>query len=381
MQPMLRRASVALLGATVLAGSFATTVAAVDPEPSTTDLSWIANGPLQDNHPITIQASIQTAVNGWADNATIDFDEVDGLGAECHGVVVDAGNATQCVIPDLGPGTYHYEATYSGNAVVAGSVSNVLELVIVADTVDATNVKVNYATFYPVKDGYRDSLTISGNRQEAIAVTISIYNGNNKRVRQASKSSASGGYSYAWNGRDSKGDVLPAGKYRIVQKLVDAAGTTKSFTSYSNLSGKKLVTLTKTISKKGSAIDAKAGKLSVSGGTLILKPSNNGSVGGWQFKLPSALIYKKLSFSATASAPLAAPPALIAMQNFNWCSGSAWDTSCFNQVKAIGNTSGSSKTYTTSGSASANRDGKRVRGLVATLGVTVRVSKVQVKVT
>src|SRR5262245_32880557 len=121
MQPTLRRASTAILAATVLAGSFAASAAAVDPEPSTTILTWFANGPLQDNHPSTIAAGIQTTVDGWADNATIDFDEVDGLGAECHGVAVDPGNQTMCVIPDLAPGTYHYVATYSGNATVAGS--------------------------------------------------------------------------------------------------------------------------------------------------------------------------------------------------------------------------------------------------------------------
>lgn len=377
MQPTLRRASAALLGATVLAGSFATTALAADPEPSDLHVFLDAPNGLQEHHRFSLTVQVNTLSADYETDATLDFDEVDGLGDECHAIPVAAN---ECSI-DNPAGTYHYVVTYSGNALTEGSVSSAMEVVVTPDTLDATNVRLNLSTFYPVRDGYRDTVTISGSRNEPIAVTISIYNSGNKRVRLATRSLAGGAYSYAWNGRNSKGDVLPAGKYKVVQRLADAFGTAKSFTSYVNLSGKKLVTLTKTITKKGSDIDAKTGKLSASGSTLILKPSNNGSAAGWQFKIPSALIYKKLAFSVTASAHFAAPPALIAMQNFNWCSGSGWDTSCFDQAKGIGNSSGSTKTYTTSGSVKANRDGKRVRGLAATLGTTVRVSKVQVKVT
>jgi hypothetical protein len=128
-----------------------------------------------------------------------------------------AGDATQCSIPDIAAGTYHYTATYSGNAAVAGSESDPFELVIAADTLDASNVGRNYSTFYPRKDGYRDLLTISGHRAEPIAVDIRIYNSNGKRVKLVTKSRASGGYSYAWNGRKADGTILPAGQYRIVQ--------------------------------------------------------------------------------------------------------------------------------------------------------------------
>jgi hypothetical protein len=379
MQPTLRRASAALLGATVLAGSFATTVAAVDPAPSTTTLS-IVPGPQQDNHPVTLVASVDDGgVGGSADNATIDFVDQDGHGPSCLDVAVDAGNQTTCPINDPAVGTYHYVATYSGNATVAGSASDPVELVIVADSVDASNVKVNYSTFYPVKDGYRDALTISGNRQESIGVTISIYNSSNKRVRLASKSSATGAYSYAWNGRNSKGDVLPAGKYRIVQKLVDTAGTNKSFTSYANLSTKKLVTLNKAITKNGSAITAGAGNIATSSGVARLKGGSNAAIAGYQFKIPSAVVYKSLSFRVNAAARLSAPSSLIAMQNFNVCD--TWNTTCFDRAKAIGSSSGARKWYSTSGSPSSHRKGLVVRGLVGVPAGTVYVYKAEFKVT
>jgi hypothetical protein len=379
MLPRLRRASAALLAASLLTGSIASTVSAVDPIPSFTTLTWFANGPLQENHPITLLASIGTESDAWDDGTTVDFDEVDGLGGECHGVAVNPDNQMFCVIDNLEPGTYHYVATYSGNAEVAGSESDVLEITIVADTVDASGVKVNPLTFYPVKDGYRDALTISGHRLEAIAVTISIYNANNKRVKLVMKSSASGGYSYAWNGRSSKGDVLPAGKYRIVQKLVDEFGTTKSFTSYANLSTKKLVTLTKTITRNGSAIAAQLGNVALSGGTLRVKARSGGASGaGWQFKIPSAVSYKSLQFRVSSAVHFSAPPTEIAMQNFNRCT--VWDTGCFDRWKGIGNTSGGRRWYSTSGSPTSHRKGTVVRGIIYVPNGTVYVYKAEVKV-
>ena len=231
-----------------------------------------------------------------------------------------------------------------------------------------------------MKDGYRDALTISGNRQESLAVTISIYNSNNKRVRLASKASAAGAYTYPWNGRNSKGDVLPSGKYRVVQRLVDTAGTAKSYASYVNLSTKKLVTLSKVITKNGSAISVQLGNAKVSGGTLRVKAGSGGAAGGgWQFKIPSAVIYKSISFRINAAAHLSAPPSQIAIQNFNTCTD--WNTSCFDRWKGIGSSSGARKWYTTSGALSSHRNGHVVRGIVYVPQGTVYVYKAEVKVT
>ncbi len=270
--------------------------------------------------------------------------------------------------------------TYSGNALTQGSVSSPMEVVVTPDTLDAHGVGTNYSTFYPVKDGYRDAVTISGARDEPIAVTISIYNSSNKRVRFATKALAGGGYSYPWNGRNSKGDVLPAGKYKVVQRLVDEFDTAKSFTSYVNLSAKKLVTQTKVITKNGSAISRQLGNVAASGGTLRVKAGSGGAGGGgWQFKIPSAVVYKSISFRINAAARFSAPPSQIAIQNFNTCT--AWSTSCFDRWKGIGNSSGARKWYTTSGSPSSHRNGNVVRGIVYVPQGTVYVYKAEVKVT
>ena len=314
---------------------------------------------------------------GWDTDATMDFADGNGPVTECTEVAVDPGNQTSCTISDPAAGTYHYTATYSGNATVATSVSTELEVIVVADTVEATGVGVNYGTFYPVSDNYRDTLRISGNRHEPIAVTIRIYNSNGKRVALVSKSRASGGYAYEWNGKKS-GTLLPAGKYRIVQTLVDAAGTTKAYTDYANLSHKKLVTVTKTITKKGSALTTTLGKVAVSGSTVRIRAGADAGGAGWQFKIPSAVIYKSLSFRVNAAAHFSAPPSEIAIQNFNICS--VWNTGCFDRWKGIGNTSGARKWYGTSGSPSSHRKGHVVRGIVYVPVGTVYVYQAEVKV-
>jgi hypothetical protein len=378
MKPIIRRL-VAMGGAAALVATFATGAAAVDPEPSSTNLTWVASGPLQAHHPITLQASVTTAVDGWATDATMDFDATEPGAFECHGVAVDAGNATLCTIENPAAGTYHYTATYSGNATVATSTSTELELVVGPDTLDATGVGVNYGTFYPIRDTYRDTLRVRGTRQESIAVTIRIYNANNKRVALVTKALASGAYAYEWNGKSGT-TLLPAGKYRIVQTLVDAAGTTKAFTSYANLSHKKLVTKTKTITKDGVSVAAGTiGHVYRAGRAAHIKAGSTGAVAGWQFKIPAAVSYTSIQFRANVGARLAAPPSLIAMQNFSWCTD--WNTGCFDRVKTIGNASGAAKWYATSGSPTTHRKGLVVRGLVGVGTGSIYDYKVAVKVT
>jgi hypothetical protein len=376
MKPMPRRI-VAGFGAVALVASLATTAVAADP--STVSLSLDTLGhPLQENHPFKVIAAVDPTPAGWDTDATINFVDINGIGPSCLDVPADPGNQTSCTIDDPDPGIYDYRATYSGNTVLMESTSTGFGLDVAADTVEATGVGTNYGTFYPVKDNYRDTLKISGNRQEAIAVTIRIYNANDKRVARATKSLASGGYSYSWNGKDGK-KLLPAGKYRVVQTLVDGAGTTRTVTSHVNLSRKKLVTVTKTISKNGAAAGASSGNAKKAGTAARLKAGANPALAAWQLKLPSAITYKSIMFRFQVAAHLSAPPSIIAMQNFNICTD--WSATCFDRVKGIGNTSGSAKWYSTKGGPSAHRNGRVVRGLAGTAVGTIYVYKVQVKVT
>src|SRR5262249_5475256 len=144
------------------------------------------------------------------------------------------------------------------------------QLTIVPDTVHASP-SVQYTTFYPVKDSYRDTVAIRGTRDEPVSVSIKIYSPTGSLLKTASYASATTPYSYAWTGKNSGGTIYAEGKYKIVQTLKDAFGTTKVLTSYVTLSKKKLYTYTATISKLGSSVSAKGG---FNGGSVTLSTAS-----------------------------------------------------------------------------------------------------------
>ena len=306
MKPALRRAYRRAPWCRVLAGSFATTVAAADPSTTTMTIDLQGHA-AQVHHPFTLTATVAPTRGLGHFDATIAFVDADGSGVGCAAALSMRG-ATRRPAPSLcGPPapTTSRRSTPATRPGRLGERPHHGRHHRGSGLVEAHAVGVSAGSIYPVKDGYRDTVTLSGHRDESIAVTISIYNSSNKRVRLATKSSATGAYSYVWNGRDSKGAVLPAGKYRVVQKLVDTSGTTKSFTAYVNLSTKKLVTVTKTITKK----DPRSPRRVARSPSPAPRPQGrqHRRLGGWQFKIPSAVIYKSLWFRVDASARLSAP--------------------------------------------------------------------------
>jgi hypothetical protein len=182
-------------------------------------------------------------------------------------------------VPSFTVGTHQISAEYEGDDVFAPSTGS-MTLEIAPDTVDVTGVGVEYVTFYPYKDDYRDTVAIRGTRQEPASVAISIYNSDGKRVRTASVGLGDGAWSWAWNGRKGDGTSLAGGKYKVVQVITDAAGTKKSVTSYTTLSKKRLVTKTATFTKDH---------------TQTAKKTQSWLA--WNFKLPEATVYSKLTFS------------------------------------------------------------------------------------
>jgi hypothetical protein len=375
----------AIFAAVLLVGASAATVSAVDPISSAVFGSWFDAGqPLEAHHVITLAASIQTTSDQFATDATVKFEEVDGHAVPCE-IAVDPGNQTQCTIPSLAAGTYHYKVTYSGNTIVAGSVSDPFDLTVAPDAVHATGIGRNYSTFYPRKDGYRDSLSIYGTRFEPIAVSIKIYNSSNSLVKSVSKALGTGAYSYAWSGRNSAGTILPSGKYRIVQKLTDGAGTTRTVTLYANLSKKVLVTKTTYVTKNGSTISASGGAVRISTTSHYAKLHGSLSslaVVGYQFTLPSAIAYKSVRFQVYAKAGWTVPPNAIAMQNFTSCAlvSGVWDLSCFDHVGSLGYSSTALHWNSTTGSPSQNRSGRIVRGVAVVQSGTIYIYKARVRV-
>ncbi len=288
-------------------------------------------------------------------------------------------------------GSHTVRAVYAGDGTDHAGSNGSVSINIVANVVEASGVGVQYATFYPYKDGYRDTVAIRGKRNEPISVTIRIYSPTGSKVRTYAIAMAAGVYSVAWNGRNTAGTALAAGKYKVVQTLRDALGSTRVVTSYTTLSKKRLYTQTTYVTKLGSAYSAKGadGGGSVTRSTtagwakLAAGSSGNGfAAAGWELVLPSAKVYKSIAWQVYAKYPLSTSPTGIGMQNFVWCArSSSWSDVCFDHWKGIGNSAYSARWYSTSGSIVTNRSGRYVRGIVEGVVATTWVYKVRVRVT
>ena len=386
-------ASVALVG-TLLAGALPATVLGADPAATMTSLILIGIGTTIEQHtPVTAQMPVGAPGDGWETDATLTLTEAGVVTPLCVvPAVVD--NSTSCLVPGLGVGVHVLTATYSGNTLFASSGSDPYTLEVIPDVVHSASVTVQYSTFYPYKDGYRDTLAITGNRHEPIAVTIRIYNSAGTRVKLVSIARAGGAYKYTWNGRNSAGTMLAAGKYKVVQRLVDAGGTTKDVTRYVNLSAKRLHWSTTYVTKLGSSYSSRgtAGTGSVTrntaaGSVRIKAPGSyfaNWASVGYQFTLPSAVAYKGLYFQVYFSGALWAAPNDIKLQNFSTCplTSGAWDEACFDHDGGLGAESATTRQWTSAhGSPTASRSGRTVRGMASIVAGTFYIYKARVKVT
>jgi hypothetical protein len=282
------------------------------------------------------------------------------------------------LLPVFPSGTVGLVAEYSGDANFDASTSAPFDLSVQSDVVDATGVTIGYTTFYPAKDGYRDTLPIKGVRNELASVAVRVYNSSNKLVKSFSVASGTGPYSVSWTGRNSAGTMLATGTYRVVQTLTDGNGIHLAVTKSVVLSAKKLYYYSKTVTKLGTG----ASSVGTSGSGRVLKYSDGsikleargGWVGvGWQLTLPSAAVYSSLSIGAYGST--GAPLGYMSAQNFTWCSySSTWDISCFDRSTAMHTTT---SWATRSVSASANRHGRYVRIAVSQYIGSTKVYKVR----
>lgn len=385
----------ATLAAGLIAGLLPTIAAAADPVPSWMSMTPIGYGlSIEQHQALDMQMSVGTTIDGWATDATMTLAE-DGVATPICVVAVDPTNDTRCTLPTLSVGTHVFTGSYSGNALVAPSSSPPVAIEVTPDLVHATGVTIGYSTFYPYRDGYRDTLPIKGARNEPLTVSIRIYNGSGTRVKTVSLARATGAYTYIWTGRNSAGSMVPSGKYKVVQKLVDDFGTTKTITSYATLSHKRLYWATTYVTKLGSSYvsSGTSGSASVTRSTTSgyakLKASTaswgNWAGAGWQFTLPAAVAYKGLYFQVYHSGIKWSAPNQISMQNFSTCplTSGDWDEACFDVVASIGSvTSNTTKLWSSvHGSATANRSGRTVRGLASVSGGTFYIYKARIKVT
>jgi hypothetical protein len=376
-------------GTTTLAAATATTGATAGPQRAIPYLEVSPNPVLNTAH----ATATVTHIPQWKDlqNGTLpDPTGTVSLKRVSTGAII----ATQ---PVTGVGPYSFEvpiyptgtvalvATYSGDADYDAESGNPVDLVIQSDVVEATGVGIAYPTFYPVTDGYRDSVAAKGVRNEPASVAIKVYNSANKVVRTLSVATGSGAYSAAWNGRTSTGTLLPAGTYKIRQTLTDGKGIHLVVDKSVALSWKKLVYATTTITKYADA----ASSVGYEGSGYAVKYADHsvkafaagGWVGiGWQLALPTATTYKSLSIGMYGTS--GTPIAHFGSQNFSWCAySSLWYEGCFDHMTAMRSTSAGLGWASRAISPTYNRYGRTVRINFSQTSGSARIYKVRVVVT
>jgi hypothetical protein len=369
----------------------ATTAIDVGESPSTTSLS---GPPTAQTHHLVSFMSWTSSTSGdvTAGGATVTYAEDGNPTPLCSQVAVAQDGSAMCTVDSLPTGSHIVRATYSGTPTISGSVSDPLTITVAADTVDATGVGVSTSTFYPYKDSYRDTVSIRGSRQEPISVGIRVLSQAGSVVKTATVKRGSGAYAVTWNGRTSSGAMLAAGRYKVVQTLTDAAGTKRTITSNVTLSGKRLSFTTVYVSKAASSVSAKGtsgtGRVTISTSARTVKLYSSGwykgwAVAGWQFTLPSAVVYRSIAFQAYVRGGWWAAPNDFALQNFRTCplASGPWDYACFDHEVGLGLDYPFYGWESVPGSATTNRSGRTVRAAASVVAGTFLITSVRVKVT
>lgn len=245
-------------------------------------------------------------------------------------------------------GTHAITAVWSGTDIGLSSTSPPVDLSVVKDFAHAVDLGVSYATFYPVVDGFDDTVSIRGelDEQESAAITISSVATGAVVRRFLIPMRDVGDYSVAWNGRKAMGTaIVPAGAYRITTVITDNLGATITFTDKVTVSLKKLVWHTGTTVLYGNHFKARgesAGKITASpaysGGVRLTLPFamvDEYAAVGYQFSLPSATRYSGLSFNVLGSGSEVVWIGLQDKRLGVFPSGSTWVAEDFGPLKQV----------------------------------------------
>jgi hypothetical protein len=276
---------------------------------------------------LPVEGSVEIRVDGVA-RATIALPE------ECVLVSTAAwALGAHSIVARYAPGTHTDHATAD---------SDPWPITVASNVVEATGSNPSPATFYPYRDGYKDTTRLRGTRNEVASVSIKIYNSAGRLVRTLGAPAATGAWSVPWNGRNTAGSYVAAGKYTVKQTVRDSLGLSRRLPSvYVIVSSKRIYTYTKTLRK-----------------TLAQRSAGSPSAGwvGWRFTLPSATVYKKLVFGVYGRT--GSPAGIFGPHDYASCPGTTWDWQC-TAPYAYFPSSLSWKNVT--GSVTANRHGTTVR--------------------
>ncbi len=97
------------------------------------------------------------------------------------------------------------------------------------------------STFYPIKDGYGDTIALGGTTNEASLLQLTVRNDLNALAKTVSLNKPAGANSLVWNGTTSGNRIVGDGKYKWMLTATDGVGNVRSSPYYwTNVSPKKL---------------------------------------------------------------------------------------------------------------------------------------------
>jgi hypothetical protein len=221
---------------------------------ATTTTVTISTHTAVDTQPVTLTGTV-TPESGGPCAGSLTFGD-STVGGPVGTVALNPATGIATLATAFAIGTHSITAYYLGGPDCLPSTYTDYEMLEVTDdtAVAASSLGLTPKTFYPVKDGYRDSVAIRGTLGERARVVIRIRNAAGTLVRTRDLGTrAAGAYSWAWTGRNDLGRLLPAGRYTVTQRITDTAGNTKSWTGTVNLSRKSLHWHSRTVEKAGDA--------------------------------------------------------------------------------------------------------------------------------
>ena len=166
--------------------------------------------------------------------------------------------------------------------------------------------------FYPVRDGYGDTFTVSGSQTKAVRMQLVIDDSTGAHhVNLLSQAKAPGAFGMTWDGRDSAGHFVRAGNYSWYLVATDSAGNHAQTGRHSIVaSAHHLVARTTTVDMSGAAFfQQDSGAISDTCATVgplgtvgVELTSSCGfgafaGVAAWRFTLPTEIRYESMQLS------------------------------------------------------------------------------------
>ena len=251
--------------------------------------------------PVTWTAAVEPGTSGTTPAGNLVF-TIDGVARPA--VALDANGRGSVTVTWPTTGVKSVLVAYSGDPSYAAPGTASASPKVVANTARASGVGLSGTSIYPIVDGWLDTVTARGTRLEPLPVTITVKNAAGTAVRTFKIATASGPYSWAWNGRNSSGSLVPSGVYTIVQTLTDPYGSRPRLviTSKITLSLRTVSWSTVTVTTKpgprcfqftsGDGVGAYT--CSSASGLALTGSSGHWPGVGYQFTLPAGIGYRSI---------------------------------------------------------------------------------------